>query len=338
MIDWRQVQPSADAPPDWDRRRDGCLRDQQPCAPSRRHPRHPPAIRDRRAADRRARRGRRYVASVQRRAGLGGRPCAGVGGPVDIRLDDCKRCCARSSGSRRSEARGSARGAPGPSRDHPAFLAPQRTRLLAGPARRSAPARSRPRRRRPRRALPASARLALGERHRATTARATTRSRRPSSAATLPPDVACAATSGAARRHRPRARARWPPTARRAATPPLRDVERALDARPVPRAAEPHLDHRAPAPPASTPVDGIDRALRAWEADPARRRRASSTRPARPPSASVCADTGLTRELQRQRRSGWPGAAQRDRPARRRRCPAPPARVRSAATRVGRRV
>jgi hypothetical protein len=34
MVDWRRVQPRADAPPDWSSPSDGCLRGQQPCAES----------------------------------------------------------------------------------------------------------------------------------------------------------------------------------------------------------------------------------------------------------------------------------------------------------------
>jgi hypothetical protein len=264
MIDWSRVQPDANAPPDWDAQRDGCLRGAAPCAPYGGTRALLRAVRDRRVADGDPV-GWEIVAGVHGAPAWALDPAQGCPAGGRIRLDAYKALLRSLERLARDEGIRIRWWSPWNEPNHPAFLAPQRAACsTAQPA--ISPGAYADLVRAAQEELPASARLVLGEvagydrpRDQAVGAA--------EFAAALPPDVACAGDVWG--QHAYIGRGSTALAADREAgghARLLRDVGRALDGHGCPRRHRIWITETG-----ATGLDacaGMDAALRAWEAEP----------------------------------------------------------------------
>lgn len=263
MIDWSRVQPSADAPPNWDAAGDGCLRGAQPCAPTGGVRDLLRAVRDRRAADG----GWEIVASPYGAPDWARTPAAGcpAGGRIDL---DAYRAMVRSlERVAREEGIPITWWSPWNEPNHPTFIAPQRAACgrdqpAISPGAYADLARA------AREELPSRTGIVLGE------VAGYDRPRRNAVgaaefAAALPPDVACASSVWGQHTYVGRGSTSLAADRSRGGNPALlRAVERALDAHGCER---PHRIWITETGAATDNGPGscaaMDAALRAWQDD-----------------------------------------------------------------------
>lgn len=266
MVDWSRVQPSADAPPNWDAAGDGCLRGAQPCAATRGIRQLVRAIAARRAVD--------GFDSWQVVVSPYGAPdwalepqqgCPGGGGRI---REDAYRGLIRSlQRMLDEEAVTFTWWSPWNEPNHPTFLAPQRAACGRDQAAIS-PGAYADLVRAAQAELPSGAPLVLGE------VAGYARPRREAVgaaefAAALPPDVACASAVWAQHTYVGRGSTSLAADRERGGNPSLlRDVERALDSHGC------EQQHRIWITETGAATDNgpgscaaMDAALRAWDAD-----------------------------------------------------------------------
>jgi hypothetical protein len=266
LVDWSQVQPSPAAPPDWSAPRDGCLRGLAPCGEYAGVRDLLAALAERQAADG----GWEVVASPYGAPAWALEPAAGCPSGGTIRPAAYAAFLRSLAAVAREAGVAVRRWSPWNEPNHPTFLAPQRG-ACAPDAPALSPAAYAELVRTARRALGRGARLVIGEvagydRPRDEAVGAA------EFAAALPRDVACAATVWGQHAYVGRGSGRL--AADREAGGHrrlLRAVRTALDAH---RCPEPHriwITETGAAPERAggeDPCAAMDRALRAWAADP----------------------------------------------------------------------